>query len=316
MMTSSTPSSTISPAAWHRASVCRAIALTGAMMLLGAASKLPEAPRFAHWIDGATANEPETQVQRIDGDTFVIRQSVQTNFEAPFLYLLFGKERAILIDSGAGGLKIRPTIDRLIDAWRVRHGNRMIRLIVAHSHSHGDHHAGDDEFRGRSGTDVIGLKPQEVASFFDIADWPNEIGRFDLGGRTIDIIPTPGHEPAHIMIYDARTQLLFSGDMLYPGRLYVPVDKFGNFRASADRLAAFAKTHPIRALLGAHIEMTSTPGQDYGMEAKTHPSEHPLPLLPSAIDRLQQMAAKAGATPTIDRGDDFILYPVPPRPEE
>ncbi|WP_443018746.1 hypothetical protein [Sphingomonas sp. 7/4-4] len=55
------------------------------------------------------------------------------------------------------------------------------------------------------------------------------------------------------MVYDARTQLLFSGDMLYPGRLYVPRDKFGEFRASADRLAAFAATHPIsRAARGTY----------------------------------------------------------------
>ncbi|CAN5160517.1 hypothetical protein BH10PSE12_BH10PSE12_18290 [soil metagenome] len=291
-----------------------AVALIGAALMLGAAAPAREAPRFAHWIDGTTANEPVMQVQTIDGDTFVIRQSVQTNFEAPFLYLVFGKDRALLIDSGAGGLKIRPTIDRLIDAWRAKHGHRPIRLIVAHSHGHGDHHAGDDEFRDRPQTDVVGLAPEEVAAFFGIENWPRGIGRFDLGGRVLDIIPTPGHQPAHIMVYDARTRLLFSGDMLYPGRLYVPLDKFADFRASADRLAAFAATHRIRALLGAHIEMTTTPGQDYPMEAATHPVEHVLPLSPAVIGELQQAAAKAGPTPTIDRHADFIVYPVPPKP--
>lgn len=288
--------------------------LLGALLMLCSAAPEPNAPPFSHWIDGTTASEPETQVQEIGDDTFVIRQSVKTNFEAPFLYLLFGRDRALLIDTGAGGLKVRPTIDRMIEGWRAKHGNRAVRLVVAHSHGHGDHHAGDDEFRDRPETDVVPLAPEAVASFFDIKRWPRDTGRFDLGVRVLDIIPTPGHQPAHIMVYDARTKFLFSGDMLYPGRLYVPLDKFDEFRASADRLATFAAHHPIRALLGAHIEMTTVPSQDYPMEAATHPSEHPLPLSPAVIRELQQAVAKAGPAPKIDRHADFIVYPVPPKP--
>jgi glyoxylase-like metal-dependent hydrolase (beta-lactamase superfamily II) len=288
--------------------------LFAAGLLLVAATSDNTGPKFVPWINGTTASESETQVQRIDTDTYVIRQSVKTNFEAPFLYLLFGTKRVLLIDSGAGGLKIRPTVDRLIADWQARHGNRSLHLIVAHSHGHGDHHAGDDEFRDRPDTEVVGLKPENVAAFFHLADWPREIGHYDLGSRDLDIIPTPGHEPAHIMVYDARTRLLFSGDMLYPGRLYVPLNQFDAFRSSASRLADFAKTHPIRALLGAHIEMTTTPGQDYPMKALSHPSEHGLALSPSAIDELETAVSAAKSPPVIDRHADFIVYPVPPRP--
>lgn len=272
----------------------------------------PAMPHFAPWIGGTSPNEPEMQVQAINADTYVIRQSVRTNFEAPFLYLLFGKDRALLIDTGAGGLKVRPTIDKLMAAQQAKRGSSLpIPLLVAHSHSHGDHHVGDDEFLKRPDTKVVGLRPADVASAFRIAHWPQGIGHYDLGGRMLDIIPTPGHEPAHIMVYDPHTRLLFSGDMLYPGRLYVPVDRFGDFRASADRLAAFARTHPIRALLGAHIEMTQTPGQDYAMEAPTHPAERALPLPPSSIAELQQATRAAGDHPKIDRHADFIVYPRP-----
>ncbi|KQM19039.1 MBL fold metallo-hydrolase [Novosphingobium sp. Leaf2] len=296
------------------ASIHRLILPIGAAILLGAAAPVTSPPRFDHWIDGTTASEPETQVQKIDEDTFVIRQSVKTNFEAPFLYLLFGKDRALLLDSGAGGLKIRTPVDRLIAEWQARHGGRAVHLVVAHTHGHGDHHAGDDEFRARPDTDVVGLGPDQVAAFFHIADWPRGTGRFDLGGRVLDIIPTPGHEPAHIMVYDARTRLLFSGDMLYPGRLYVPTDQFDVYRASADRLAQFARTHPVRALLGAHIEMTNMPGHDYPMAAGTHPSEHRLPLSPAAINEFRKAVANAASPPVIDRHADFIVYPRPPKP--
>lgn len=291
-----------------------ALLVLATTLLLGATAPSPPGPKFAKWIDGTKAAEPQTQVQAIDDDTFVIRQSVQTNFEAPFLYLLFGRDEALLIDTGAGGLRIRPTVDRLIAQWRARHKDRPVRLTVAHSHSHGDHHAGDAEFVERPDTRVVGLKPGDVAAAFHIGDWPETIGTYDLGGRILDVIPTPGHEPAHMMVYDRRTRLLFSGDMLYPGRLYVPRDQFPAFRASAERLSAFAAQHPIVALLGAHIEMTRTPGQDYPMNAKSHPQERPLALPPSVIGELADAVTKMGDTPALDRHADFIVFPVPPRP--
>ena len=51
----------------------RSLAAVGALLLLGAAAPPPAPPQFAHWIDGTTSGEPETQVQTIDADTFVIR---------------------------------------------------------------------------------------------------------------------------------------------------------------------------------------------------------------------------------------------------
>lgn len=288
-----------------------AIALVTALALPAGAEPL----RFAPWIAGTAAAEPQTQVQRIDADSFVIRQSVRTKFEAPFLYLLFGRDRALLIDSGAGGLAIRPAVDAVIAQWLAAHKRDRIPLIVAHSHSHDDHHQGDSEFAGRPDTVVVGLKPAEVAAFFGVANWPDDVARFDLGGRPLSIIPTPGHEPAHIMVWDPQTQMMFSGDMLYPGRLYVPLDKFPAFVASADRLADFARRNPVRMLLGAHVEMTNTPGKDYGSRASAHPDEHPLPLPPSAITRLEAAVHAMNGKPVRHNAGDFIIYPVPRRNE-
>lgn len=260
--------------------------------------------------------EPAAQVQALDADTFVIRQSVKTNFEAPFLYLIFGRDKVLLIDTGAEGGRIRTVVDKLIGDWLVANKRSEIPLVVAHSHSHGDHIAGDAAFRDRPATTVIGLKPADVAGFFGIGKWPDEIGRFDLGGRMLRILPTPGHQAAAIMVYDPRLKILLSGDTLYPGRLYVPVNFMADNRASIDRLAAFATKHPIRAVLGAHIEMTRTPGRDYPHEAATHPDEHPLELPASSIGDLREgmkMQLDVPERPQVH--DHFIIYPVAPRAE-
>lgn len=288
----------------------------GAMPISAAASRLQPKLFAETWIDGTLPEEPATQVQRLDDDTFVIRQSIKTNFEAPFLYLLFGRDKALLVDTGAEGGRIRPVVDRLIAEWLAAHGRSAIPLVVAHSHSHGDHIAGDAAFRDRPDTTVVGLKPADVAAFFGITPWPSGIARFDLGGRTLGIIPAPGHQAAAIMVYDPRLKILLSGDTLYPGRLYVPVNFLADNRASVDRVAAFAAKHPIRAILGAHIEMTRTPGHDYPHEASTHANEHPLELPDQAIRELQTgMKAPLDTPGTRQVHDYFIIVPVPSRAE-
>jgi len=285
-------------------------ALALALIALPAAAAKP---LFQPWIDGVNASEPQTQVQRYDRDTFVIRQSVKTNFEAPFLYLLFGKDRVLLLDSGAGGLKIRPAVDAVIDRWLAEHHRKSIPLVVAHTHGHGDHHQGDAEFAARPDTTVVGLKPDEVATFFGIADWPHQIAKYDLGGRVLDVIPAPGHQPAHIMLYDERTKLLLSGDTLYPGRIYVPLNMFGDFRDSIDRVVAFTKTHPVKWLLGAHIEMTREPGKDLPDAILVHANEHVLELPYADLLAMQAAVHKMGDKVQRDVEPDFIIFPAPPR---
>jgi len=263
------------------------------------------------WINATGAAEPETQVQRYDADTFVIRQSIRTNFEGPFLYLLFGHDRVLLLDSGAGGLQIRTSVTNVINGWLAEHHRASIPLVVAHSHSHHDHVAGDPEFSAQSDVTVVGLAPAEVAAFFGMQHWPEDTATFDLGGRTLDIIATPGHEPSQIMVYDRRTRLLLTGDALYPGRLYFPRAEFATYRAGIDRAVAFTATHPVRFILGAHIEMTRTPGQDYPMRADSHPDEHVLELPYSSLIELKSALQAMGATPVRDGHADFIVYPRP-----
>jgi glyoxylase-like metal-dependent hydrolase (beta-lactamase superfamily II) len=289
-------------------------ALALAVLLCGPAAAADK-PLFAPWIDGTQASEPQMQVQRYDADTFVIRQSVKTNPEAPFLYLLFGKDRALLLDTGAGGLKVRPTIDGVIDDWLKAHHRTSIALTVAHSHGHGDHHQGDSEFEGRPETTVVGLTAPQVAAFFKIADWPNQIVTYDLGGRRLDIIPTPGHQPAHIMIFDEKTRLLLAGDSLYPGRLYVPADQFATFEASIDRVASFTKAKHVSHILGTHIEMTRKPGEDFIIGAKVHADERPLELPYADLAELQAALHAMGDAVKRDVHPDFIVYPLPPAPK-
>jgi glyoxylase-like metal-dependent hydrolase (beta-lactamase superfamily II) len=295
--------------AWLLGAVC---GFSGVLHAQAAAADTNAKPPFPEsWINGSRSTEPQMQVQRYDADTYVIRQSVRTNIEAPFIYLFFGTHKVLQIDSGAGGLKIRPTIDKVIADWLQAKRLKSITLVVAHSHAHDDHVAGDSEFAGRPDTFVIGHKPEEVAAFFSISAWPQSIAQYDLGGRTLDIIPSPGHEPAEITVFDERTGILMMGDELYPGRLYVEVAQFHTYRSTIDRVFDFTRSKQVSWVMGCHIEMTRKPGRDYPFDAASHPVEHRLELPYADFLELHAAVDKMGDKPQLEVHKDFIFYPLP-----
>ncbi len=90
---------------------------------------------------------PEWQVHEYNPDLFILRQSGCTDYEKPFLYLLFGKERALLLDTGSRHGNLVPALQHTVHQWLLRNNRESIPLIVAHSHSHSDHVAGDAELQ-------------------------------------------------------------------------------------------------------------------------------------------------------------------------
>ncbi|MFT5079655.1 MAG: hydroxyacylglutathione hydrolase [Planctomycetota bacterium] len=279
-------------------------------------SPAPEAGTLpTAWINGTDcATEANTQVHKYNDDFYIIRQSVCTNFEAPFLYLIFGEDRALLLDSGANGqVGLTSVITGLVATWAADHGKVNYPLTVAHTHGHGDHTTGDSNFQGLPNTTVVGTNANQVQSFFGFTNWPEQLLTYDLGNRIIDLIPTPGHEDAHLVFYDRRTDNMMTGDTLYPGRIYIfstlSQGTWPVFQASMQRLADFTMARDVNWLLGAHIEMTTTPGVDYAFGASSHPNEHVLQLEPKHIVELNSAAQAMGSNPKKEVHADFIIFP-------
>ncbi len=265
----------------------------------------------AVWINGGPncPTEPDIQVHQYNADTYILRQSLCTNFEGPFMYLLFGQDKVLMQDTGAGGIAIADAVYAIIDEWLAANEQESIQLIVSHSHAHGDHVAGDGQFAGQPNTTVVGLSTAAVSAFFGITSWPTQIVEYDLGGgRIIDVIPIPGHHPAHIALYDRQTGVLFTGDTLYPGRLYI--SSFSAYVSSITRLVQFIEDKPVCHVLGTHIEMSNTPGDDFPFGATYHPDEHPLPLERGHLHELLDAVRSMQADPFIEVHDDFIVYPL------
>ena len=213
------------------------------------------------------------EVYELPNDTFAIYEPYQ--FQEAINYLVLGSERAALVDSGNGIGNIKDVVDALTD----------LPITVLLTHEHPDHfggaHAFDDDARfddpsalervragvanDRARRSVTGEQvwqplPEGIdpRTFSIPGIEPKtllEDGRLiDLGGRTLEVIHSPGHSPGSVCYLDRENRLLFTGDHFYPGPLYafgagVNID---DYLASNDNLAGRAGEYDY--VLSGHNE--------------------------------------------------------------
>ncbi len=175
-------------------------------------------------------------VEQLDTDTFAV--SEYKHWEEPHSYLLRGTERSILIDTGLGVSALKPVIDGLTD----------LPVTVVTTHVHWDHIGGHSQFSvfwvheaekewisGRFPLPLSVVKqnltgrpcdfPAEFSpdSYQIFQGEPQGVFRdgdcFELGGRKIIVIHTPGHSPGHCCFYEPDRRYLYAGDLIYSGCL-------------------------------------------------------------------------------------------------
>ena len=133
------------------------------IVALPSAAELAAGSMDVKWNEGAEdcskTAQPPLQVHRYNEVTFILRENPCATYEAPFMYLLVGSTRALLIDSGdvsdPQATPLARTVHSLLPAAN-------FPLLVVHTHGHRDHRMGDGQFTGTAGVEVIGTSLQEV----------------------------------------------------------------------------------------------------------------------------------------------------------
>ena len=284
-----------------------AFAMCALSAQVGASGVLAEKSWNHGSADCATNQDPAIEVFEFDSDTYILRQNKCVNFEAPFIYVLFGKHTVFIQDTGAsadaGEFPLYDTVQSLI-AQRHRH---ELKILVTHSHSHRDHRAADPQFRGKPGVTLIEPNAKDVREYFGFSAWPEGSATVDLGGRLLEVVPAPGHQDEGIAVYDSRTGWLLTGDNLYPGRLYVK--NWNEYRSSMRRLVEFSKSHRISAVLGTHIEISSS-GKLFEAGSTFQPDEADLALTAQDLSKLDQALQAAGNEPKEIVLAKFVVVPI------
>lgn len=204
------------------------------------------------------------------------------------MFLVRGRDRDLLVDSGMGVCSLRRFLDPFLD-------KPVVHLL---SHAHLDHIGSAHEFAGdlvmhaaeadvmrnpptdmelsfdgytperkerlrRSGFDVSGaLIAASPGPSFDPASWripgaePTRLvadgDLVDLGDRRFEVLHTPGHSPGSICLWEAETGMLIGGDTIYDGLLIdtLPDSDPAAYAVSMRRL----KQLNVSAVHGGHRE--------------------------------------------------------------
>ncbi|SNS74030.1 Glyoxylase, beta-lactamase superfamily II [Granulicella rosea] len=244
------------------------------------------------WIFGsivaAKNTDPRVQVMQYNEDTYLMRENICVHWEGPFTYLLFGNKGALLIDTGATSnaewYPLRKTVDGIIARWAKARGKTNVPLtVVMTSGEDAAQNQGLSQFVGRTHTRLAPKSLAEVKAFYKLESaWPAGTGKIDLGDRVIEVIPTPGSHRDGVSFYDPYCDILFTGDLIYPGKIQIGNDK--DFVRSIERLKAWRESHPVKWILGGHVEMQFLPGKAYPRFYAYKPYERLLEMKPELID--------------------------------
>lgn len=268
-------------------------------------SPAPGNLRFT-WIHGSVSAKANTdvriQVHRYNEHTYILRQNPAIHWEAPFMYLLMGNERAVLLDTGATEeeefFPLRKTVDKVLRRWSSAHNVEMPELLVMPLGSDQSQTAAIAQFANRPYTTVIAPGSGERASLVTQQ-------QLDLGGRVLSVIPTPGLDASSITLYDPWSDLLLTGNAFYPGRLVIR--DFQAYRNSLDSLVQFMYEESVSYVFGGRIEMTNRPGLDHRLRSNYRPGEHSLQLEPQLLETALQAVNLINGETDIRILDDFIL---------
>jgi glyoxylase-like metal-dependent hydrolase (beta-lactamase superfamily II) len=221
-------------------------------------------------LERVAVNDSWFEVYRIRPDVYALYEPHQ--FEEVISYLVVGKQRALLFDSGMGIAKISAVVAQLT----------TLPVKLLNSHTHFDHTGGNAEFTAILGRDTAftrhsaegqlnqysrdALAPERVCGSlppgvradsysvrpFHISHFVKDGEQIDLGGRNLSVLFTPGHTPDSLSLFDRANGLLFTGDTFYLGPIYLitPETDFDAYARSVERLARL--TPQPKLLLPGH----------------------------------------------------------------
>jgi glyoxylase-like metal-dependent hydrolase (beta-lactamase superfamily II) len=257
-------------------------------------------------LERVLASEPWFEIYKVVPGVFAIYEPHQA--EETISYLILGEKEALLFDTGMG----------ISDIRKITGGLTHLPIVVLNSHTHNDHVGGNWQFDTVYGMDTDFTRNNAKGSHQDAQDevgagmicgdlpkgfdskaystrpWKisrvlHDDDKIDLGGRSVEVIATPGHTPDAISLLDRAHGLLFTGDTYYPAPiwLYRPETNLDEYVVSVKRLASLAPQ--IKLVLGEHNVPIAKPSV--------------LPRLVVAIETVR--AGEVGAEP---QGGGKVIY--------
>jgi len=212
-------------------------------------------------------------IDRISADTYII--SEYRHWEETHCYLLNGAERSLLIDTGLGICNIYDELKMLTD--------KPVTAVATHIHwdhigGHKyfpDFYAHEEELNWLNGEFPLTMEQIkdmvidrcELPEGYDVNKYeffqgtPTRVLKdgdvIDIGGRSVQVMHTPGHSPGHMCFWERDRGYLLTGDLVYKDTLfaYYPSTDPEAYLASLEKVSAL----PVNRVLPAHHTLDIQP---------------------------------------------------------
>ena len=218
------------------------------------------------------------EVYKVSEGTFAICEPGHR--EGVISYLIEGRNKAVLLDSGMGIGDIKRAVEHLT----------RLEVSVVNSHTHFDHMGDNRQFheiavfnddfeienlkRGRTVEELKSELNQELfhrplpkgfnpKSYRILPSKPTRLLKheesIDLGDRALKVLHTPGHSPGSICLLDTKSRELFTGDTFYLSSLlaHFPESDLLAYYQTADYLSSLAPS--ISVLRPSHDDSKRQP---------------------------------------------------------
>lgn len=202
-----------------------------------------------------------------------------THIEEPFIQAFYrcniwhvrGRDRDMLVDSGMGVVSLREWVPLVTE--------RPLTAVASHTHfDHiGCHHEFEERVVHRAEADILAAPGRRAtladpyvsddiferlppvpfaATTYAVKAAPatrlvEDGDVIDLGDRVFEVIHTPGHSPGGIALWEERSGILFSGDIVYDGPLIE--DTYHANAADYERSMRRLYDLPLRVVHGGHF---------------------------------------------------------------
>lgn len=201
-------------------------------------------------------------------------------------FLFAGSEIALLIDSGKTISNMKDIAQRLTSK----------PLMLVNTHADFDHIASNPQF------EAAYMHPAEYPHYFKVQNRRGSVRplwdgvQIDIGGRSFEVIATPGHTPGSISLLDRQDRILIGGDGIQDGQIYL----YGPHRSLTAYLYSLKR-------LADRIDEFDT----------VYPSHGSFPMPSSQITRLiegveKMMAGRIQGIPADSFGTPIKVYGIGP----
>ena len=181
----------------------------------------------------------ELTISLIDKGTWVVE-----GVDGTSMYILEGKKRAMLIDTGTKFEGLDDIVHKITA--------KPLDVIITHNHTD---HAGNihyfNEVYMHPADSLIALRVPYNGKF----NWLKEGDTFDLGGRIVEVYHFPGHTPGSITLVDRSINAAFTGDTFGSGLVWMqlrPHIAMTVYHESCERMEKLMREQNLTKLYVGH----------------------------------------------------------------